>query len=254
MARPCTWAPAHTLDDSSSVTLPWDEVFSFSRAQVASSGIQDSLGLSSPVSPPVTCLLSFRHAQVIYTIHPSSLQQDDKKAWLIDAVLIIHLYVLVHWCTIKIEKMVLLEQEITDWVPGSVHYSVRGELQSQVMFRLKSFKTSAVCWPENRTESRGACSLEVCFPTRLAGGNILWFTHHYPAHTVSHSHFTLLPLWRQALPTWAPVELNYRAQCFFFLSFFIIDYLDISSGKTSEWSRHTVTANDKWKLSLVKSL
>lgn len=52
-------------------------------------------------------------------------------------------------------------------------YSVRGELHSQVMFRLKSLKTSAVCWPESRPDSGGACSLDVRFPTRLAGGNIL---------------------------------------------------------------------------------
>lgn len=72
-------------------------------AQVASSGVLDSLGLSPPVSPPVTGLLSFCRAQVIYTIHPASLHQDDKEGWLTDAVLLIHLDVLVHRCTIKIK-------------------------------------------------------------------------------------------------------------------------------------------------------
>lgn len=70
--------------------------------------------------------------------------------------------------------MILLEQETADWFPGSVHYSVRGELHSQVMFQLKSLRTSAACWPE-RTDSGGACSMEAHFPTRLAGGNKLWF-------------------------------------------------------------------------------
>lgn len=79
LAPPRTRASTQTLADSSSTTLPWDEVFSFSLARVASSGILDSLGLSPPVSPPVTCLLSRCHAQVIYTIHLLSLHQDDKR-------------------------------------------------------------------------------------------------------------------------------------------------------------------------------
>ncbi len=79
LVRPRTWALTRTLANSGSTTLPWDEVFSFSRAQVASSGVLDSLGLPPPVSPPVTCLLSFCHAQVTHTIHPWSLHQDDKE-------------------------------------------------------------------------------------------------------------------------------------------------------------------------------
>lgn len=122
--------------------------------------------------------------------------------------------------------MILLEQETTDWFPGSVHYSVRGELHSQVMFQLKSFKTSAVCWPEKRTDSSGACSLEVCFPMRLAGGNILWFTHHYPAQTVSSSLLALIPA-KTCAANLVTGKLNYRAQCLV-LSLSIIDYLHIT--------------------------
>lgn len=122
--------------------------------------------------------------------------------------------------------MILLEQETTDWFPGSVHYSVRGELHSQVMFQLKSFKTSAVCWPENRTDSSGACSLEVCFPMRLAGGNILWFTHHYPAQTVSSSLLALISA-KTCAANLVTGKLNYREQCLV-LSLSIIDYLHMS--------------------------
>lgn len=41
----------------------------------------------------------------------------------------------------------MLEQETADWFLGLVHYMVRGELHSQVMFQLKTLRTSAVCWP-----------------------------------------------------------------------------------------------------------
>lgn len=87
LARPHTWAPTQRLADWSPTALPWDEVFSFSWAQVASSGILDSPGLSPPVTPPVTCIHSFSPAQVIYTLHPLSLHRDDKEGQLTDAAL-----------------------------------------------------------------------------------------------------------------------------------------------------------------------
>ncbi len=122
--------------------------------------------------------------------------------------------------------MILLQQETADWFPGPVHYSVRGELHSQVMFRLKSLKTSAVCWPENRTDSGGARSLEVHFTVRLAGGNILWFNHHYPTQTVSHSHFILLPL--QDIRSVTGHQWNWITEQCVLLSLFIGDYISIS--------------------------
>lgn len=89
-------------------------------------------------------------------------------------------------------------------ISSSVHYNVRGVLCSKVMLQLYSLKKSAVCWPENRTDSITARGPKVCFLTRLAGGNMLWFHHHCPNETVSHSHFKVFPLHRHVQPTWSP--------------------------------------------------
>lgn len=68
--------------------------------------------------------------------------------------------------------------------------------------------------------------LEVCSPVRLAGGNILWVNHLYPAQTVSHSHLTVLPRRRHVEPTWSQMRLKYQAQWFliFALEIIIIFY------------------------------
>ena len=124
------------------------------------------------------------------------------------------------------------------------------------MFRLKSLQTSAVHGPESRTDSGRAHSSEVCFPTKLAGGNSLWFNHHYQARAVSHPHFTFLPL--QDTCSLPGPQWNRTTKHCLFISVLSTDYIGIRFHPSikSIHPRHFLvwTVNSCWISCPIKSV
>lgn len=81
---------------------------------------------------------------------------------------------------------------------------------------------------------------------RLAGRNILWFNHHYPAQTVSHSHFTLSPL--QDMRSLPGRQWNWTTERAAFLSLFIRDYFISGISLRYSISIGWIHSSTHWKL------
>lgn len=106
--------------------------------------------------PWFSLLLFHLHYNVLSFLLPCSdhlftphVHRDNKGGGITIWHLLIQLYTLVRRCKIV-------------WFLGLIRYSVRGELPSQMMFQLKSPKSSAVCWPKYRTDGISPCRLEMC--------------------------------------------------------------------------------------------